>query len=191
MKRPRKRLWKIKTISIPLIALAAVALVALSYIFLNENAIVPGITTTTTTIFKQQDCGDLQIDVNSVKEAVNYYRYGFQKPAQSNHKFVILNLTVTNKVGVAKDFSGYRINLLAGNSSYIPMIFNEIESITLTDNRVINYNCRESDLAYISRFELGAYESSTGCKIFQILSGSSPASISIYEVETLKCVINL
>ncbi len=188
MKRSRKRHWNIKNLPIPLIALAIIALAVIFYLFLNENAIIPGITTT---IFQQHNCGDLQIDVNSVKEAVNYYRYGFQKPAPSNHKFAILNLTVTNKAGATKDFSGYRISLLAGSSSYIPMTFNEIENITLTDYRMINYNCRESELAYISRFELGAGESATGCKIFQILSDSSPASISIYEVETLKCVINL
>jgi len=189
----RKAKPKVKPNTIILVLLAVIVLVAVIY-FLFEKGIIPssiipsdGVTPTVT----QWNCEDMQIDVNSIKEAINYYRFGIARPATENFKFEILNLTVTNKANVTKDFSGHRMELLADNVSYIPVTFNEIEKITLIDNSVLDYPCRELALASISRFELNAGESSTGCKIFTILEDLSPTLLSIYNTTGLKCSIQI
>lgn len=101
------------------------------------------------------NCGELQVDINSMQEAVAYYRYGIVKPAGTNYKFEIIDMKVTNNANAFADLSGYRLKLVASDGSlYAPTQFNSIEKITLADNSVINDNCSELALASISRFGL-------------------------------------
>jgi len=137
------------------------------------------------------NCEDLQISINSIKEAIAYYRFDILIPAPSDYKFEIINLTVTNKGNATKDFSGHRLELLADGATHMAFSFSEIEKITLLDNSTTDYNCRESRFASIYRLELNAGESSTGCKIFRMLKDSEPVSISVYDLEGLKCTIQL
>lgn len=172
-----------------------VVLVAAFYFLPGEKAIWQQTSTTTFSlpsgVIERWNCGNMQIDLNAVKEAIGYYRFGLQRPASTGYKFEILTLTIINKADVTKEFSGYRVQLTAGGSTYTPLSFNNIESITLQDQSTINYSCNELALASISRFELNSGESSTGCKIFQILSDSQPSSISIYNTSGLICTIQV
>lgn len=140
----------------------------------------------------QTNCGDLQIDINSIKEAESYTRGTLENPALQDNKFVILNMTVTNKGDLSKDFSGYSLSLKANGNNYSPrQPFSKIDKITLLDGTTINYFCTENKLASLSRLVLGAEESESGCKIFQVSESSITKSISIYQQKVLKCVIQL
>ena len=139
----------------------------------------------------QWNCGDMQIDLNSVKEAVSYTRFGIIRPASSDSKFEILKLTITNKGTTVKDFSGYRLQIIADSSSYSPVSFSSIEKITLLDGSTIDYSCSEAKIASISRLTLQPGGSETGCKIFQVLKTLRPASLNLYDLSGLKCSIEL
>ena len=140
---------------------------------------------------KEVNCGDLQIDLDSIKEAMSYTRSGLVKPAVRDFKFLILDLTVTNKGDFSKDFSGHKLRLTADGGSYIPFSFSKIDKITLLDDSTIDYVCAENKLASISRIVLEAEESERGCKIFQVPENSTAKSLSVYHLERLKCVIQL
>lgn len=139
----------------------------------------------------QTNCGDLQIDINSIKEATSYTRGTLVKPAIQDFKFLILDLTVTNKGDFSKDFSGYRIRLTADGSGYTPLSFSKIDKVTLLNDLTIDYVCEENKLASISRLVLAGGESESGCKVFQIPETSIAKSLSVYKQEVLKCVIQL
>jgi hypothetical protein len=189
--RKKKEKSKFRLILISLVLVTII--LSLCYIFAKKSIlelVKPGITTTTLYI-RQSNCGDLHVSIDSIKEAIAYYRFGIQKPAAENYKFEIMKITVTNVDDVSKDFSGYRLQLVAGNKSYSPVIFHSIEKITQMDNSVIDYSCDELSLAYISRFELGAGESSTGCKIFRIQDDAIPVLLLIYNTTGLKCSIRV
>ena|GEM_PF-3459024 len=147
----------------------------------------PEETTTTSTIYLQSICDVLEINVNTMMEAANYYRFGIQKPALQGSKFIVLNLTVVNTGDTHRDFSGYRIELQADNRTYIPLRFDDIERLTLSDSSVIDYSCEELKMAYPSRFELDTGGSATGCKIFQILEDLEPKWLTFFTIEGLKC----
>lgn len=144
-----------------------------------------------TPIEEQINCEDLQIDVNSINEAMSYIRSTLIKPAVQDFKFIILDLTVTNKDNSSKDFSGHRLRLAADGSEYAPLYFSKIDKITLLNNETIDYACIENKLASISRLMLEAAESESGCKIFQVPETSTASSLSVYQLESLKCVIQL
>lgn len=139
-----------------------------------------------------RSCDNLQIVVNSMREASAYYRYGYIKVAPTSYKFEILDLTVTNTGSYQGDFSGYRLALNASDgSSAIPVQFFSFEKMVLLDNSTFDFSCNETNLASSSRFVLNSGQSSNGCKIFSILSGSSPSFLSVYNVSGLKCIISL
>jgi hypothetical protein len=138
------------------------------------------------------NCGELQIDVNSMKEATAYYRFGIPKPSGTDHKFEILDMKVTNNANAFEDLSGFRLKLVADNgNSYAPTQFNSIEKITLIDSSVIDYSCSELGLASISQFGLNSTQSAEGCKIFLVLTSLTPASLEVYNVTGLKCAVPL
>jgi hypothetical protein len=187
-KKYKKNLITFYTVS--LIA-TVIALILLFVPPFKESPSTSTASQTTSALYGRWNCGDLQINVNSVEEAIGYYKYGVKKPAIENFKFEIMDITVINKATVTKDISGYRILLLAGNSSYIPIAISQIEKIALLDNSVVDYSCDELKMSSISRIELEAGKSSRGCKAFQIPINSRPASISVYDVESLKCTIKI
>lgn len=174
-----------------LVILAVIVLIAIFYFLTGGELDLQPSGNFTPNVSQQWNCGDMRIDLNSIKEALYYYRFGIQRSATENYKFETLNLTVTNKANVTKDFSGHRMELIADSKTSIPVIFNEMERITLIDNSTIDYTCRELALASVSRFELNAGESSTGCKIFRVLKDSSPTSLSVYSSTDLICTIQL
>lgn len=138
------------------------------------------------------NCGELQIDVNSMMEATAYYRYGIQKPAGANYKFEILGMKITNNAPAFEDLSGFRLKLVANEGSvYTSTPFNSIEKITLADNTEENYTCNELPIASISQFGLNSTQSAEGCKIFLMLSSLTPASLQIYNFTGLKCTLPL
>jgi len=192
-KKERKTKLDLRVIAIVVV----VALIVLLYFSPSEEVpfidILSKRTTTTTSPVTHQPgkCGDLQIEINSMQEAISYYRFGIQRPAMENSKYLIIDMTVTNKAETTKDFSGYRVELVAGSESYIPLRFNEIEKITLIDNSIVDYSCVELPLAYISRFEMNAGSSMTGCKIFQTLKGVESEFLYLYDLEGLKCTIQI
>jgi len=190
LKRKLKKKTNVSVIFI-LIILAIVIII----IFISPvKMIIPNATTPETgPSVKRWNCGDIQIDVNSVKEAISYTRFGVLRPAPPDSKFEVFSLTVTNKGTGTKDLSGYRLGLLADGTSYSPVLFSSIEKITLLDGSSIIYDspCRESKLASISRLVLGAGESETGCKIFQILRDLKPKSLNFYDLSGLKCSVGL
>jgi hypothetical protein len=191
-KQRAKQRAKRKANPILVFLILAIAISAIFY-FIPAGKI-GGRTTSTSlsgTTSGQWNCGDMQIDINSIKEAAGYYRFGIQKPAAEGYKFEVLSLAVANKADAAKDFSGYRIQLIAGSKAYMPVAFSEIEKIVLMDKSTIDYSCEELKLASISRFELGAGESSTGCKIFQMLKDYQPTSLAIYDAVGLKCTVQI
>lgn len=138
------------------------------------------------------NCGDLQINVNSFKEAIAYYRFGIPQPSSDNYKFEIFDLTVVNKGTATEDFSGFRLNLRTNDGAvYIPKEFTSIEKITLPDNTTMDYACNELALASASRLILNPGESANGCKIYLILNTQTPSSFSIYDTSGLKCTIQI
>lgn len=148
-------------------------------------------TTTTNPFALPANCGYMQVEVDTIIEASSYYRFGIQRPALENGKFVILQMTVENMASTQKDFSGYRLELNAGDGSYegvyIPLTFNDIEGVTLLDDTFSDYACEELPLAHVSRLELEPGEKMTGCKIFQVVEGLEPKSLSIYDLEGTLC----
>lgn len=190
-----KKVPKKKTSSLGVVVLlvVAMAIIAIFYISPNTPEPAPGAGTPggTNTSGEVLDCGDLQIDINSVKEATAYIRFGISRPAPEDSKFEILNLTLTNKGIETRDFSGYRLELLADSTSYISTSFSNIEKITLLDGPTADYPCRESKIASVSRLTLGPGESETGCKVFQILKSLEPASIKLSNLAGYKCSVKL
>ena len=181
---------------VPTLFIVVVVAAALITIFLFSSVRQPtmgdsGTAGTGEPSTEKNNCVDLQIDIDSVKEATSYTRGTLVKPAVQGLKFLILDLTVTNKGDSSKDFSGYKLRLTADVNSYGPVSFSRIDKITLLDNSAIDYICSENRLASISRLELGAGESETGCKIFQVPEDSAAKSLSVYKLERLKCVIRL
>ena len=191
MKKKTQNKLKQRRIGLVVAVVLILALGILSYLS-PQLQVITNTQSSTTSVYQPANCGDLQISVNSVREAAAYYRFGIQKPATSNYKFVILSLTVTNKGNAAKDFSGFRLNLETNdNTTYSPTQFNSIEKITLQDNSIINYNCDELALASISRLVLGAGESATGCKIYLTLNNLNPVSLLLYDTSGLKCTVKI
>lgn len=140
----------------------------------------------------QNNCGELQIDIGSMKEAVAYYRFGLPKPSGTGYKFEVLGMKVTNNAKAFEDLSGFRMKLVTDNgNSYVPTQFNSIEKITLTDNSVVDYSCNELGLASISQFGLDSMQYAEGCKIFLVLNDRTPDSLQLYNVTGLKCTIPL
>jgi len=168
--------------------LILVVILAVAGFYLSPKGETPSTTVTNPTV-AQWNCGELQVVINSVIEASGYYRNDSLKPAVTDYKFEILDITVTNEGTTTDDLSGGRIILLSGNSTYSPQGFSHIERIVLPDNSITAYDCRELNLSSVSRFVLGAGESSRGCKIFQVLKDSDPISFSVYELDKLKCTI--
>lgn len=127
-----------------------------------------------------------------MKEANGYYnKFGDLKPAVTDYKFEVFDLTVANHASTTQDLSGYKLQFLAGNSTYIPAEFSEVDKLVLPDNSVADYVCSELNISSGSRFVLGPGESSRGCKIYQILQSQIPASLSVYNQDTLKCTIQV
>jgi hypothetical protein len=138
------------------------------------------------------NCDELQIDINSMKEAAAYYRYGIQKPAGANYKFEILGMKITNNAPAYEDLSGFRLKLIANDGSvFTSTQFNSIEKITLADNTEENFTCSELPLASISHFGLNSTQSAEGCKIFLMLSNLTPSSLQVYNFTGLKCTLSL
>jgi hypothetical protein len=138
------------------------------------------------------NCGELQIDINSMKEAAAYYRYGIQKPAGANYKFEILGMKVTNNAPAYEDLSGFRLKLIANDGSvFTSTQFSSIEKITLADNTEENYSCSELPIASISQFGLNSTQSAEGCKIFLMLNNLTPSSLQVYNSTGLKCTLSL
>lgn len=189
-KRTQKKQKKDIRIMLLAVTVLAVAIVAAAIFSFRQNNFLN--TTSSPPQNYNYNCGELQVDINSMKEAASYYRYGIQKPAGANFKFEIIDMKVTNNANIFEDLSGFRMKLVASDgSSYAPTQFNSIEKITLADNSVIDYSCSELALASVSRFGLNALQSTGGCKIFLMLSNLLPASLQIYDTSGLKCTISL
>ena len=187
--KPKKRRKDSRLMLVLMAALGVVALAAAS--LLSSSGLPqpqsPGYNGATS----KWNCADMQIDVTSVKEASAYFRYGLQRNAPPGYVFQMLAMTVTNKAGMTQDFSGYRMELSAGGRTYIPSIFNNVEKIIPVGGAATDLSCSELALASISRLVLDSGQSSSGCKIFQVLQDAQPTSLAIYDTTGLKCTIQL
>ena len=193
-KRPRvKRVSKLPILIITVIGVIAIVY-ALSRPEVIQNLNVPGSPGPTGLpgpVVSNWNCGDLQIDINSMKEASSYTKFGIDKPAPSDYKYEVLSFTVTNKGSVTKDFSGYRLDLVADSTKFIPVTFSNIEKISLVGGSSIDYACNESKIASVYRLVLDPGESETGCKIFQVLEDLVPASMNLYNLTVSQCSVKL
>jgi hypothetical protein len=194
--RPMQRLKDLHPITLIVIAIAVAALIYFyvsNNILLSEGPPKTETVTTTTTMppYGESICGDLDLKIDTTIEALAYERFGLKSSATEENKFVILRITAKNEAGSAMDFSGYRMELTASGETYIPMIFNDFEGLTLMDDTVSDYTCDELALAHVSRFELDAQQSVTGCKMFRVLRDAEPESLSLYGLTGMLCIIDL
>jgi hypothetical protein len=136
----------------------------------------------------QPNCGDLLIGIISRSQASEYLTgKGFWNVANEG-RFEILQILVTNKAQSAEDFSGYRMELVSGTEkSSTKNVFGEIERIRALDGTETDFACQELIFASVSRLTLGYGETSGGCKIFQVATGSRSSSLNVYDVSGLKC----
>lgn len=191
-RKPKKKKVKTELYILPLVAIA-LTLIFLFYVLSIESQIItPEEEGTQPSIpSKPWNCGDLQIDIHSVREANSYSRFGILTPSLEDYKFVILNLTATNKGNEIKEYVGYRLDLIDGDGrSYKSITFSKVESI-IFNNVTSDYYCEESVLASVSRPKLSPGQSIVGCKMFQILKTSQPDSLLVYDLVGLKCTIKV
>lgn len=146
---------------------------------------------TTTNSFSQGNCGDIQISINSMVQANGYYnKFGDLNPASSNYSFEIMDLTFQNLGSTTQDLSGHKLEMTAGNSTYIPFEFSQMTKLVLPDNSVTAFDCNELNISSGSRFVLSPGQSDRGCKAYQILNGQIPVSLSLFDSSSnLKCTI--
>jgi len=188
--KPKKRRKDSRLMLVLMAALGVIVVLAAASLFSSSGLPqpqLPGYNGATS----KWNCADMQIDVTSVKEASAYFRYGLQRNAPPGYVFQMLAMTVTNKAGTTQDFSGYRMELSAGGKTYIPSIFNNVEKIIPVGGAATDLSCSELTLASISRLVLESGQSSSGCKIFQVLQDAEPTSLAIYDTTGLKCTIQL